>query len=100
MNKTKSVAIVGAGASGLVCAKVLLDDGFDVTLFDKQRELGGIWCEESAYADLHSQQPGGTFEFSDLLDGEGKVCHFYFIICTVINFTYVNFRVCSLAKSS
>ncbi|CAF0802550.1 unnamed protein product [Adineta steineri] len=70
MSKLKSVAIVGAGPSGLVCAKILLDDGFDVTLFDKQRELGGIWCAESAYADLHTQQPGNTMAFSDLLYGE------------------------------
>jgi dimethylaniline monooxygenase (N-oxide forming) len=75
MTITKSVGIVGAGASGLVCAKVLLDDGFDVTLFDRQRELGGIWCAEFAYADLHTQQPGGTIEFSDLLDGEGKMSY-------------------------
>jgi cation diffusion facilitator CzcD-associated flavoprotein CzcO len=66
MSKSKTVAIIGAGACGLVCAKVLLDDGFNVTLFERQRELGGIWSAESAYADLHSQQPGGTFEFSDL----------------------------------
>jgi cation diffusion facilitator CzcD-associated flavoprotein CzcO len=70
--QTKSVAIVDAGPSGLVCAKVLLDDGFDVTLFDRQRELGGLWTAETAYADLHTQQPGGTIEFSDLFDGEGK----------------------------
>ena len=73
MKESKTVAIIGAGACGLVCAKVLLDDGFDVTLFDKQREVGGIWSAESAYVDLHSQQPGGTFEFSDLYDGTGKV---------------------------
>ncbi|CAF1041772.1 unnamed protein product [Adineta ricciae] len=70
MKQTRTVAIIGAGASGLVCAKTLLDDGFDVTLFDQQKELGGIWCEQSAYANLHSQQPGGTFEFSDLFNGE------------------------------
>jgi dimethylaniline monooxygenase (N-oxide forming) len=77
MSKTKSVAIVGAGACGLVCAKVLLDDGFDVTLFERHQELGGIWCAESAYTNLHAQQPGGTMEFSDLFDGEGKLCHIY-----------------------
>jgi hypothetical protein len=80
MSKAKSVAIVGAGPSGLVCAKVLLDDGFDVTLFDRQRELGGIWCAETAYVDLHTQQPGGTYEFSDLVDGEGKSYHISFLI--------------------
>jgi cation diffusion facilitator CzcD-associated flavoprotein CzcO len=72
MRKSKTVGIIGAGCGGLVCAKVLLDDGFDVTLFERQRELGGVWTKEFAYADLHSQQPGGTFEFSDLFSGEGK----------------------------
>ncbi|CAF2038332.1 unnamed protein product [Rotaria magnacalcarata] len=69
-SKQKTVAIVGAGACGLVCAKVLLDDGFDVSIFEKQRELGGVWCAESAYIDLHDQQAGGTYEFSDLFNGE------------------------------
>ena len=73
MEKPGRVAIIGAGACGLVCAKVLLDDGFDVTLFDRQREVGGVWSAESAYVDLHSQQPGGTLEFSDLYYGEGNV---------------------------
>jgi cation diffusion facilitator CzcD-associated flavoprotein CzcO len=78
MSKQKSVAIVGAGPSGLVCAKVLLDDNFDVTLFDRQRELGGTWCAETAYVGLHTQQPGGTYEFSDLVHGEGKSYHISF----------------------
>lgn len=72
MSNLKTVAIVGAGACGLVAAKVLLDDGFDVMLFERQNEVGGIWTSSSAYVDLHSQQPGGTLEFSDLYDGEGK----------------------------
>jgi cation diffusion facilitator CzcD-associated flavoprotein CzcO len=77
--QAKSVAIVGAGAAGLVAAKVLLEDGFNVTLFDRQRQLGGVWNEESAYADLHTQQPGGTMEFADLFDGQGK-SHSYSMI--------------------
>jgi cation diffusion facilitator CzcD-associated flavoprotein CzcO len=79
MMKSKTVAIIGAGACGLVCAKVLLDDGFNVTLFERQRELGGVWSAELAYADLHSQQPGGTLEFSDLYSGEGKfnICYIH-----------------------
>jgi cation diffusion facilitator CzcD-associated flavoprotein CzcO len=100
MSKTKSVAIVGAGASGLVCAKVLLDDGFDVTLFDRQRELGGIWSTETAYADLHTQQPGGTYEFSDLFDGTGKVCHMCSLIIWSSLSICVYFRICFLAESA
>ena len=48
MTKSKTVGIIGAGSGGLVCAKVLLDDGFDVTLFERQRELGGVWTKEFA----------------------------------------------------
>lgn len=33
MLRSKTVAIIGAGAIGLACAKVLLDDGFDVIIF-------------------------------------------------------------------
>jgi len=72
MSNAKRVAIIGAGACGLVCAKVLLDDDFDVILFEKHKAIGGIWSPDKAYADLHSQQPGGTMEFSDLFDGKGK----------------------------
>ena len=78
----RTVAIVGAGPSGLVAAKVLLDDGFNVTVFERKQTLGGIWNEEMAYFDLHTQQPGGTMEFSDLLDGEGK--HFFSRVCMTL----------------
>jgi hypothetical protein len=33
----------GAGASGLVCAKCLLDEGFEVTVFEQEARLGGLW---------------------------------------------------------
>ncbi|CAF2901569.1 unnamed protein product [Rotaria sp. Silwood2] len=68
--ESKSVAIIGAGPSGLVAANVLLKAGFNVTIFERGRHIGGIWCEDAAYIDLHSQQLGGTIEFSDLFDGE------------------------------
>jgi predicted NAD/FAD-dependent oxidoreductase len=35
------VAIVGAGISGLICARTLLDHGIHVTLFEKSRGVGG-----------------------------------------------------------
>lgn len=68
----QSIAIIGAGASGLVAGKVFLADGFDVTLFERDRELGGTWTEAMIYLDLHTQQPGGTMAFSDLPDDTGK----------------------------
>jgi dimethylaniline monooxygenase (N-oxide forming) len=73
MISARSVAIIGAGASGLVAAKVLLEDGFNVTVFERQGQLGGIWSKESAYFNLETQQPGGTMEFADLFDSQGNL---------------------------
>jgi NADPH-dependent glutamate synthase beta subunit-like oxidoreductase/Fe-S-cluster-containing hydrogenase component 2 len=38
----KKIAIVGAGPAGLSCAYFLAIDGYQVTVFEKQRELGGM----------------------------------------------------------
>ena len=40
-NSMPSVAVVGAGLSGLVCARTLVDHGFSVTVFEKSRGVGG-----------------------------------------------------------
>jgi len=37
----RRVAVVGAGLSGLLCARVLADHNIDVTVFEKSRGLGG-----------------------------------------------------------
>jgi predicted NAD/FAD-dependent oxidoreductase len=36
-----TVAVIGAGMSGLAAARTLVDHGFDVTVFDKGRGVGG-----------------------------------------------------------
>jgi NADPH-dependent glutamate synthase beta subunit-like oxidoreductase/2,4-dienoyl-CoA reductase-like NADH-dependent reductase (Old Yellow Enzyme family) len=38
----ENVAIIGAGPAGLACAAKLLEAGHTVTIFDKNRELGGL----------------------------------------------------------
>ncbi|WP_210583541.1 NAD(P)/FAD-dependent oxidoreductase [Streptomyces sp. GESEQ-35] len=58
--------VVGAGPGGIVTAKVLLENGFDVTVFDKYRQVGGIWSAEGCYDGLASQSSLRLFEFADL----------------------------------
>lgn len=58
--------VVGAGPSGIVTAKVLLEDGFDVTVFDKYQRVGGIWSPGGCYDGLHNQAARRLFEFADL----------------------------------
>jgi len=40
-NPMPRVAVIGAGISGLICARTLADHGFPVTVFDKSRGTGG-----------------------------------------------------------
>lgn len=58
--------VVGAGPAGIVAAKVLLEDGFNVTVFDKYQRVGGIWSPGGCYDGLHNQAPRRIFEFADL----------------------------------
>ncbi|XP_049521466.1 flavin-containing monooxygenase 5-like isoform X6 [Dermacentor silvarum] len=40
----KKVCIVGAGSSGLTCARQMLDYGFDVVLYERSPDIGGLWA--------------------------------------------------------
>ncbi|MEM6811008.1 MAG: NAD(P)-binding domain-containing protein [Pseudomonadota bacterium] len=39
----KKIAIIGAGPAGLVSAKECLEAGLDVTVFERQNKIGGLW---------------------------------------------------------
>lgn len=45
----KSVVVIGAGIAGLVTATVLREDGFDVTVLEKEPAVGGVWVETRTY---------------------------------------------------
>lgn len=47
------VAIIGSGVSGIGAAKVLIQCGYDVTVFERSQWIGGVWC--AGYPDLHIQ---------------------------------------------
>lgn len=63
--KKNTVCIIGAGPSGLVTAKVLKRDGFNVTIFEKKPTIGGVWAPSRAYAGLCVQNPREHYAFSD-----------------------------------
>jgi dimethylaniline monooxygenase (N-oxide forming) len=63
--KALQVCVIGAGVSGLVSAKIFLEEGYDVTVFEKQTGLGGVWEKSRAYPGLSIQNPRDTYAFSD-----------------------------------
>lgn len=68
----RRIAVIGAGAAGLCCAKYLVQDGFeDVTIFEIGTQVGGLWCYQndnglsSAYRTLHINTARDLTNFSD-----------------------------------
>ena len=59
------VAIIGAGVSGLVTAKVLAANGHTVTIFEQRSGPGGVWERSRHYAGLKTQSPREVYVFSD-----------------------------------
>lgn len=41
--KSKRVAVIGAGVSGIASAKYLRAFGIDVVIYERGTQLGGIW---------------------------------------------------------
>jgi dimethylaniline monooxygenase (N-oxide forming) len=72
MRGSQRVAVIGAGACGICCAKYLLEVGFDVMVFEIGSHIGGMWCygndngRSSAYRTLHINTSRGVTRFSDL----------------------------------
>jgi dimethylaniline monooxygenase (N-oxide forming) len=59
------IAIIGAGVSGLVAAKVLRRTGHEVIVFEKSADLGGVWNSARRYPDVSTQDDRITYSFSD-----------------------------------
>jgi dimethylaniline monooxygenase (N-oxide forming) len=59
----RRVAIVGAGASGLAAARILLAQGLDCTLFERRPALGGVWAD--GYLNFGVQVQRELYEFPD-----------------------------------
>lgn len=66
MNKQKTVAIIGAGESGLAAAKYALEYGLVPEIFDKSNTFGGLWGNSTAiYDGLNANISYFTMSYSD-----------------------------------
>jgi thioredoxin reductase len=63
-----SVAVIGAGAAGLVSARWLREAGLDVVVFERTQAIGGIWRPDTglAYPSLRTNTSKQRTAFSDL----------------------------------
>ncbi len=59
------VGVIGAGIAGLASAKVLRHDGFDVTVYEKEPTIGGVWAASRTYPGLRANNPRETYAFTD-----------------------------------
>lgn len=65
MTEQKRVVVIGAGIAGLVTAKVLRDDAFDVIVFEREPTIGGVWAATRTYPGLRTNNSRDTYGYSD-----------------------------------
>jgi len=58
-----SVAVVGAGVAGIGCAKVLKQYGYEVVVYEKSSEIGGVW--NTGYPLIPIQSFDFQYRFTD-----------------------------------
>ena len=64
-NEFRRVAVVGAGISGLICARSLADHGVPVTVFEKSRGVGGRMATRRAEGGLTFDHGAQYFTVGD-----------------------------------
>lgn len=59
------IAIIGAGFAGLTTARHLRDFGHEVTVFEKVKDVGGVWSTTRLYPGVSTQNGKDTYHLSD-----------------------------------
>lgn len=59
----QTVAVIGAGVSGISTAKMLIREGYDCTVFERRSDLGGVWAD--GYLNFGVQVQKELYEFPD-----------------------------------
>ncbi len=59
------IVIIGAGFAGLSTAKVFKALGHEVTVFEKEADVGGVWGASRRYPGLETQNVRSTYALSD-----------------------------------
>lgn len=59
----KRIGIIGAGEAGVGTAKMLLSQGFDCTVFERNNQIGGVWT--TGYLDFGIQVQRELYEIPD-----------------------------------
>lgn len=71
------VAVIGAGASGLVALKWLRQEGLDATCFERSQTLGGIWNDGEGWPSYRSLVANVSREKTSLSDHPLRSTHDY-----------------------
>jgi cation diffusion facilitator CzcD-associated flavoprotein CzcO len=66
-NAAPRSAVIGAGMSGILAAKELLEAGHDVTVFEKADRVGGTW-RENTYPGIACDVPSHIYSYSFALN--------------------------------
>ena len=64
-NSKITVGIIGAGIAGLTTAKIMLEHGFNVSVFEKKASLGGVWAVSRTYPGLRANTAKETYGLTD-----------------------------------
>ena len=65
LGQPRRLCIIGSGISGLVATKVMRERGDDVTVFEKNGDIGGVWEPARSYPGVRTQTPGSMYAYTD-----------------------------------